>query len=180
MYCPQCSQSFSNNLQFCSKCGFPITEIRKILVSGGALKVATESEGDKLTARQKGLRQGIKLILLSIILYPLHMVVEGLLPSVEGTNMDELPQFMVDALLTILLLAGVIRILYTFAFDRKSSNQSDEVSAFELNIPSSQYALSASQGIPASDFFNRPSDTGKLVRARSVIEHTTDSLRDKL
>src|SRR6266542_5681452 len=113
MYCPQCTDPIANNTQFSAKCGFPIENVRKLLAAGGELEVSFDAARQpELSARQKGIRQGIKLLLLCLVLLPLRFVVEGLLPNVENTNLDELPQLMVGALLWVILLSGFARILY--------------------------------------------------------------------
>ena len=38
MYCPQCGQQqLSDNLRFCSRCGFPLEVVLQILGTGGML-----------------------------------------------------------------------------------------------------------------------------------------------
>jgi hypothetical protein len=179
MYCPQCSQSTVNAAQFCSKCGFPLENVKQLLANGGELKTIEEDKRmPEISERQKGIRQGIKLLLLCLVLLPLHMVTEGLLPSVENTNIDDLPHLLFDALLWVILLAGLARIFYALVFNRSDKNKLEEVQTDQLNAAASQRRLS-SPGIPVSDFHLRQADTGDMIHPPNVTERTTSLLDDK-
>ncbi|MCA1591434.1 MAG: hypothetical protein LC754_02015 [Acidobacteria bacterium] len=60
MFCPQCSQQqLSNDVRFCSRCGFALGAVARVLESGGVLPVASaEVGGRELTPRQRGTRKG--------------------------------------------------------------------------------------------------------------------------
>ena len=68
MYCPQCSQQqISDEMRFCSRCGFPLEGVRELMAGGGAL---TAREEDKLESRRavalRGARFGVLLMLGSL------------------------------------------------------------------------------------------------------------------
>lgn len=177
MYCPQCSQSIVSNAQFCSKCGFPLENLKNLIANGGELESTVKAErAPELSERQKGIRQGIKLLLLGVVLLPLHLVVEGLLPSVENTNMDELPHLIVDALLWVIVLAGLARILYAFAFNR--GGKLEEVQARELNATDKERGL-LPPNIPVADFNLRQLNTADMAHPPNVTERTTSLLNDQ-
>lgn len=183
MYCPQCSQPITDDLQFCPKCGCQVDGVRRLLGGGAAAAgreagLAVDARAVELSPRQKGVRQGFKLLLLCLVLLPLHFVVEGLLPSVENTNMDELPQFIVDALLTSIMLGGLARMLYAVAFERGAAGRTAGRRPGELSAPARGHALPPPQSIPVTEFVPRRADTGGMVRAPSVTERTT-ALLDK-
>lgn len=180
MYCPRCAQAIANERQFCARCGFPLEDVKKMVAAGGELKkLVAEDTAPALSERQKGIRQGVKLLLLCLVLLPLHFVVEGLLPSVENTNMDELPQFIVDALLWVILLAGFARISYALTFERGAVNKIEERQPGRLNGADAPHALPPMQSVPVTDFSFRRANTAEMVEPPSVSERTTSLLDER-
>ena len=60
MYCPQCSQQqVSENVRFCSRCGFSLQIVTALLTNDGALPEHAVAEVEsRLSRRQKGVRLG--------------------------------------------------------------------------------------------------------------------------
>lgn len=159
MFCPKCAAEInSNETKFCSKCGFTIKAVREIVKENKA----DESE---ISQFQKGLRFGVKLLLLALILLPIFQILSGLFPPddklVESSPSSTWFDFLGNAVLIALTLSGIARIFYAFVFERstksnifKNFNKSDisddevmrEISECERN------ALPPSQNIPVSDF----------------------------
>lgn len=73
MFCPNCSQEqVSTETKFCSRCGFLLTRVIELIESGGEL--GKRSRISNLTGdspRQKGIRQGLTLFLLSFLVVPI-------------------------------------------------------------------------------------------------------------
>lgn len=58
MYCPKCSQpQVSEEVQFCSRCGLPLLNLKKIVSSEGKTKLKTSKQDkDLLSSQQNGTR----------------------------------------------------------------------------------------------------------------------------
>ena len=77
MYCPKCSQPLSaDEVRFCSRCGLPLTGLTQMVLANGEAKTKIEA-----TPRQKGIRQGLILISLSLILIPAYILLAALFPA---------------------------------------------------------------------------------------------------
>ena len=105
---------------------------------------------------QKGLRFGVKLLLLAVILFPVFQILSGLFPPddklVESSPSSTWFDFLGNAVLFALALSGVARIFYAFVFERAAKSEFapeksiKEISAKEMN------ALPPSHSIPVSNF----------------------------
>lgn len=166
MYCPNCSQAAAaENIRFCSKCGFDLKTVRKI-VEGGA---ETDEKGFK-TAR-RGTRQGAKMILLSLVLYPALVFLSALFPPddklVESSPSSTWFEQIGWAILCTIFLAGVARILYAVIFEKDSAEAETKIEAkietaqARINARPAKDALPPGEAVPASEF-GRWKTTGEL------------------
>jgi hypothetical protein len=75
MFCPQCGQrQTSNDVRFCSACGFQLNVVTDLLAGGGRLqhwRPPDASAPAGLSPRQKGIRQGAMLMLSTFLIVPL-------------------------------------------------------------------------------------------------------------
>ncbi len=173
MYCPKCAGEInSDETKFCSNCGFTIKSVRNIIEQNGQ----DESE---ISNFQKGLRLGVKLLLLALILLPVFQILSGLFPPddklVESSPSSTWFDFLGNAVLFALTLSGIARIFYAFVFERAAKSEVapeksiKEISAKEMN------ALPPPNSIPVSDFgkwkttgelfepvFSKPKTSGEL------------------
>src|SRR5688500_6819641 len=70
MFCPRCGQEqLSPEVRFCSRCGFSLQSVSRLLTTGD-LPAGIEESGGALTPRQKGIRFGAKMLFASIVLFP--------------------------------------------------------------------------------------------------------------
>ena len=159
MFCPKCACEInSGETKFCSKCGFTIKSVRNVIEQNGQ----DESE---ISNFQKGLRFGVKLLLLAVILFPVLQILSGLFPPddklVESSPSSTWFDFIGNAVLFALTLSGIARIFYAFIFERAAKFEVApeikirEISAGEMN------ALPPSHSIPVSDF-GKWKTTGEL------------------
>ncbi len=101
MYCPQCGQQISDELRFCSRCGFALDGVAKLIAAGGTLPELNENVSSR-SPRRRGIEQGAILILIGMALLPLINV--GVSPPYN------------EALLFLFLLGGILRAAYALVF----------------------------------------------------------------
>jgi len=79
MYCPQCSQEqVAEEMHFCSRCGFPLTIVSQLVANGGALARFDIEGKRRLTPREKGVRWGALLMIISGVLFPIVMLLTAM------------------------------------------------------------------------------------------------------
>ncbi len=184
MYCPKCSQpQASDETQFCSRCGFPLNNLKEMVLADGKTQVSRSkaSEAD-LSPRQKGARQGVMLMLLSIILIPAYILLAALFPAndrlVESSVSDTPFERISQAVLFTIFMLGLARVLYARLFQQGASLREGEgeTEVAQLSGSASNYELPPAQSIPVSGFGSWRTDTGEMVQSRRAREHTTKSL----
>jgi hypothetical protein len=174
MHCPQCGQQqISGEMRFCNSCGFPLEGVRELLASGGVSStIERESDQSRQSPRRKGVRQGVVLLFITMVLVPLTMLF--------GRQANFLPP--------MLLMAGLMRILYAVIFEESAPRKKRRVNTLPDAAPSTidrletatrGTALPPAQSIPAASAFNaRRGDTREMVNPPSVTEHTTKLLNE--
>ena len=165
LYCPKCSQpQVSDEVQFCSRCGLPLLNLKELVSSAGKIRLKVSQEDkDVLSSRQKGTRQGVLLILLSAILIPAYILLAALFPAndrliesaVSDTPFEKISQ---ASLLTIFLL-GLARLLYAQIFQ---SAAVDANSPIHLET-SANDSLPAAPGTPVTGLGAWRQNTGEIA-----------------
>ena len=163
MYCPTCGQQqVSDDVRFCSRCGFPLEGVKELITSGGTL--AIEKQGNKFSPRRKGMRFGAKLIFCSAVLLPVFIAL--------GIFFDT-PAFILIS--CVLFLAGISRVLYARFFEdalpegHRMPPLRAGTTAWNTALPSSQSPSVTNSGLPRST-------TAEMLPPPSVVEHTTKLL----
>ena len=183
MFCPHCGQrQVSNEVRYCAACGFQMNMVSQLLATGGT-KVQVGATGPrKLSPRQKGIRQGVMLMLSTMLIVPLVAII--------GVALFDLPGEIAGIAAVTCFIGGLLRIIYALLLE-------DREPAFEPSPQLTSYATPATplfmnqpaarssslppqqqqQGIPVS--YRPPADTGELRRPPSVTENTTRLLKDR-
>ncbi len=167
MYCPQCSQQqISDELRFCSRCGFPLDGVAKLVAAGGTLPALQEEAGKSVRSpRRRGVQQGIILMFVSVLLLPLVDVI--------GRPYHE-------ALILMFLLGGILRALYALAFQEgalsKSRQQKENVAPSQVGANMSGYALPPLQAATLN-FSEQRVETAEMVNLTdSILQKAVDEV----
>lgn len=165
MFCPKCGQQqLSENVRFCSRCGFQLGGVKELLANNGILEtLEATAQKNPHSPRQKGMRFGAKMIFFSAVLMPFII---GLSIAADGPGFLIIP--------ATVFFIGLARLLYALMFDENtqpSKLHPDQLSAIRHNR-----ALPPSPVHRVTDSVSRRPDTGEMVQRPSVTEHTTELL----
>lgn len=180
MFCPRCSQEqVSNEIKFCSKCGFPLGLVSEILAQGGFLPQLAELHKEKkILTRKNGL-------LFALFWFMIFTMI--LIPFLAVSNAPEEIVVFTAVLGTI---GGLILAIASFAFLKKSPKNME---TFNLELPNAnvnnlyqtnQIALPPQQTQPAQNY-TPPKDlwkapvTGDLIQPNTVTDATTKLLKKR-
>ncbi|HKP47121.1 MAG TPA: hypothetical protein VJT50_11020 [Pyrinomonadaceae bacterium] len=167
MDCPNCSQpQASEQTQFCSACGF--------LFKNAHSKSLTTQVLTTLSPKQKGIRQGVVVVLLSLILIPAYILLAPLFPPndrlVESAVSDTPFEKISQTILSMLFILGLVRMLYALLFQQGAEKRVDQNGVGIGQMQSSSNALPPAQSAPVSAFGSWRADSGELVPARTTGE----------
>ncbi|MDT4895075.1 MAG: hypothetical protein QOH25_152 [Acidobacteriota bacterium] len=174
MHCPQCGQhQISGEVHFCKSCGFPLDRIKELLASDSippAIEKESQEPGE--SPRRKGVRQGVKLFFICLVL-------AALTTRMGNGRADFLPM--------MFFMAALMRILYAVVFQegapRKKKKQdgplpSVPITTEQLGTATRGTALPPAQSVPVAAFNAHRVDTREIVNPPSVTEHTTKLLNE--
>jgi hypothetical protein len=175
MFCPQCGQQqVTGVVRFCSRCGFPLDGVIQLLSSGGNLPVyRSDDEPVQISPRRKGVKQGMLLFLLGVVLVPIL----GMFASFSSAVF---PQMLAILAAIICFVGGPLRMFYAAVFEEGAPKP---VRAFGPHIPmhmSQQQFIPPVQSpaLPPPSVRQPPSwrtrpTTAELANPPSVTENTT-------
>ena len=182
MFCPQCGQQqVSNEVRFCSRCGFQLAAVTGLLASGGALPVGGAQGGEPppTTPRRKGVRQGGQRLLFGIFLMPVLAIMHELFRTPE-----ELPLIGV-----LVFFAGLLRLIYALIFEEGPLRRQKTLPHFQYAPPLApgQLPQRDAAGLPPAQASSaqsyvppRGTNTAETpYRPPSVTEGTTRLLDDQ-
>jgi hypothetical protein len=174
MFCPQCGQErLSEATSFCSRCGFLLTGTTELLQTGGELPA---SPSGTISPRSRGIRMGLFLFLLMIIIAPIIGIV--------STFLFRITPWPMGVVLFLLGGAGLLRMAYAIMFESKyAENQLpiSPVSDRQVTAKGEPGALPPQQTYPAgaTPQMGRWLDTRELEPG-SVTENTTKLLEKEV
>ena len=176
MYCPQCSQQqISDEMRFCSRCGFPLGSVMQLVASGGEVATPDAPKKSKQSSPMRGVRQGTWIILASFI-YTLFVA------ALSIADEDFAVLFLVSL---AAFLVGFGRLLYAvFVQDRRARKQQETQTDTPAGIPvhttnNARYQLGQPTGVPVDSFTRPIKTTAEVVQPPSVTENTTRFLDDE-
>lgn len=180
MHCPRCGQQQnSEEIKFCSRCGFPLGLVSEILAHGGFLPQLADLHKTKTLWTKKN---GVMFSVFWFMFFVLIMT-----PFWGIVDVDELAG--ISAIVGI--FGGLMLLIGSLVFLKSSKEplqfQANQHSPFQTNQQiqgiSQQQALPPQQSIPVSAY-NPPTagswrDTNDLVERGSVTDETTRMLYNK-
>jgi hypothetical protein len=181
MFCPQCGQrQVSNDVRFCSACGFQLNVVTDLLAGGGQLQHWRPPEASAptgLSPRQKGVRQGAMLMLSTFLIVPLL--------AIFGVAMLGFPGEIVALAAVGCPVGGLLRILYALMLESNLRLLPDApqpayvppptIPNYLGTPPARATTLPPPQGTPIHAQRPPRYNTGELVEPprASVTDHTT-------
>lgn len=190
MFCPHCGQKqISNEVRFCSSCGFHLNVVSDLLLTGGRLayRQPPANVPRQLSPRQKGIRQGAMMMLSTLVIVPIVIFLGVAMLGFDGV--------LIPLAGSLCIMGGLLRMLYAVFFE--SDFQPELPSAAPAYVPppsppnylgtptpqQHNNALPPPQAQPVTAPTFRPPryDTGELPPpASSVTDHTTRLLEKQL
>lgn len=176
MFCPKCaSEIASDETKFCSKCGFALPDVREIIEN-----VGKGGNSNDLSQFQNGVRFGIKLLLLALILIPAFQILGGFFSPddrlVESSPSSSWFDFLGNAILITLFLTGAARIFYAFVFERVANEKASKSKLNKEINGKEKSALPPSKDVPISDF-GKWKTTGELFEPVFSRQKTSGELK---
>lgn len=167
MYCPRCSQQqVTDDVSFCSRCGFQLAVVKELLVTDGALPArAIDCQSGFLATGRKSVRRGAKLIFFSLISLPVFLA----LSFINDSPGPLLPP-------ALAFLAGLTLVLYTWIFgeDILPSKQDAQPALFSRSVSSPNLLLQPRAAKSELGFAR--ANTAEIIQPPSVTERTTNLL----
>ena len=158
MYCPNCGQQqVSDEMRFCSRCGFALTGLADWLAGSAMLaKRADETSVSALSPRRKGIRRAGKVMFASGVMFPVFL-------AMSLVNHGELMLFPI-----LVFFVSVVMMLYARLF-------SDPIAPV-THLTSPLGSISTRTPAATSTAGRRQVRTNELAPPPSVTEHTTKLL----
>lgn len=176
MFCPKCGQQqTTDGVRFCSRCGFQLEVVKELLATDGAAPLVwpdAETHTRQRSARDRGIRQGIMLMLLTAFIVPMAAIL---------SKIGILPREFVALAAIFCAVGGFIRFIYALMMEEGANTGKPSrppaynpiVMQSHLHATASHAALPPQQSIPASEFGRRRTETAEMVQPPSVTENTT-------
>ena len=167
MYCPKCSQQqLSENLRYCSRCGFPLTGVALVLENDGLIPQLAAKAAPR--RRGKIMKEGLVLTLACWLLVVLGTA------TWDWGGPFEIVAKVGSLIFFVLGLIGLIRFLYGFLF------VNDESATVERAFPvtARPTALPPAEESLLSDYPQR-TNTREMIPRGSVTENTTRLLDEE-
>jgi len=175
MFCPQCGQQqVTGIIRFCSRCGFPLDGVIQLLSNGGALPAyRSADEPVQISARRKGVKQGVSLFLLGALLVPI-------LGTFASFSASAFPQILAILAAIICFAGGALRTFYAAVFEEGAPKPIRSYGPYgPMHIPQQQFIPPVqSPALPPPPARQPPSrrtrlTTAELVNPPGATENTT-------
>ena len=174
MFCPQCGQQqVTGVIRFCSRCGFPLDGVIQLLSSGGVLPAYRASdEPVQISPRRKGVKQGMLLFLLGVLVVPI-------LGMFASFSMAVFPQMLAILAAIICFVGGPLRMFYAAVFEEGAPKPLRPYGPpMPMHVPQQFIPQAPTPALPPPPARQPPSwrtrpTTAELANPPSVTENTT-------
>ena len=174
MFCPQCGQQqVTGVIRFCSRCGFPLDGVIQLLSNGGALPAyRSADEPVQISPRRKGVKQGMLLFLIGVVLVPIL----GMFASFSSAVF---PQMLAILAAIVCFVGGPLRMFYAGVFEEGAPKPFRPfVPPMQMPVQQQFMAPVQSPALPPPPARQPPSwrtrpTTAELANPPSVTENTT-------
>lgn len=181
MFCPNCGQQqASNQMKFCSRCGFPLGLVSEVLANGGFLPQLAELnyKKNRLNRRNVFTFGLVWFLIFVLILIPITAVIFG---------DDRAGEVVIPFVAIIGTMGGLLMMLFSLFFSSKAKNNTEFTAQKQNFIPQHQVNSAAVNNAlppqsanftPTNAAYSPPSGgwreakTGELVPP-SITEGTT-------
>lgn len=176
MFCPKCSwQQISDDIRFCSRCGFQLNVVKALLADDDAsLSKTSGFIAANRWRRKRDMATGAVLMLL----FALHTAW-----TTEDLSLDREYTSLIVKCLVLCVLINIMPVIRDFFSGTASPDDtsspkilSDLIARFKKSHQNP--ALPAAYGRPAAGYFPEGINTAELVPPLSVTEETTNLLRN--
>ena len=170
MHCPRCGQRrLSDEVRYCSRCGFPLGGVAALLEAGGEVAPAG-AERRGLTARQVGTRKGLAWMAGALVF---ALFVPAIAVFDQGLFVLMFPA-------AVFFVVGFIRMLYGLMLedDTPPSKQISAAKATATLEAARAAELPPARQQPAADFAASRAATAEMAAPPSVAEGTTKILQE--
>lgn len=182
MFCPHCSQQQpSSEVRFCTRCGFPLGGVARLLDGGGELASDDDSAPrPRLTKRQRGMREAVVAMVAGLLFFG----VAALLTAYKEDFFVLLP------VAALVFVGGLIRLLHAAlleddvpaSHDAKTPAVTARAGAATAVLEETRARggeLPPARGFSAADFTRTRANTSEMAAPASVTENTTKLLEDE-
>ena len=165
MYCPGCGyQTAEGQVRFCPGCGFRLDGVTELLAREGEPVEGQTQMPLPLSERQQGIRLGVKLILLSVVLFPIFLGLSILFDS-PGPLMPPVTIF----------LAGLGWSLYSALF----GNESLPAQQAQIDARPRGLVMPVRHSVQTTGSMAERPAVPQAIPPASVTERTTNLLKDE-
>lgn len=156
-------------MRFCSRCGFPLAIVSQLVRNGGALEGFDHDTKGQLSPRQKGIRWGVLLLIITAVLIPIVALMTAMKNDFGVLFVPVLAVFLI----------GVARLLHAYLLAQTNPNQVESSSTVRTKgLAAAHTSALPGQSIPASTW-KQPVNTSEMAPPHSVTENTTQLLTDE-
>ncbi len=160
-------------MRFCARCGFLLEGAMILLAHNGMLPRYESAGGEtKISPRRKGVKQGVLLFLIGVVLVPLLAVFASFAPFRISLAFE----FFAKAAAILCFVGGPLRTLFAALFEEGAPpRQFVPPSAYTspaIPPPVRVTALPQANATPTAGWRIRP-QTAEMVAPPSVTDHTT-------
>lgn len=176
MFCPKCSQQqISDNVRFCSRCGFQLNVVKALLGNDDAALLNIEPIASNRPRRKKDMMIGA--VLMGVFALHTAWTTEDL--SLEGKYTG-----IVIKCFLLCVLINVMPFIRDYLYSRIIQNGSSSPNVLphlvaKFKNEAQHSALPSAYSRPAADYFAGRTTTAELVPPPSITEDTTSLLRNR-